>query len=60
MIYIYGLAQTINDEVINQKLFDASYIVKKTIDVWKEKDNYELLCEEAQVMVALHLSKLPR
>jgi hypothetical protein len=57
MTHVYSLARSINEDVRNRELFIASCHVKKTIEIWKKRANYNLLCDEAQSMAALYILK---
>ncbi|GJQ57574.1 MAG: hypothetical protein D8M57_18655 [Candidatus Scalindua sp. AMX11] len=57
MIPVYSLARSINDDVRNRELFIASCQVKETIEIWKKRANYDLLCDEAQSMAELYILK---
>jgi hypothetical protein len=50
---VSSLAHTINEDVRNREFGSAHETINESIEQWKEKVNYELLCAEAQIMVEL-------
>ncbi|MDR4498393.1 MAG: hypothetical protein MRK02_10805 [Candidatus Scalindua sp.] len=55
---ILRLAHAINEDVRNGEFGHAHERINESIEQWKEKVNYELLCDEAQIMVELILCNI--
>ncbi len=53
--HVSNLAHAINGYVRNREFGCAHETISESIEQWKEKVNYELLCAEAQIMVELML-----
>jgi hypothetical protein len=47
---VSSLAHTINEYIRNREFELAHETIDKSIEQWKEKVNYQLLCDEAQIM----------
>ena len=52
------LAHAINEDVRNSEFGYAHETIIDSIEQWKEKVNYELLCAEAQIMAELIFSDI--
>ena len=50
---VSSLAHAINEYVRNRDFGYAHEMINESIEQWKEKVNYELLCDEAQIMAEL-------
>ncbi|GJQ60834.1 MAG: hypothetical protein D8M57_08285 [Candidatus Scalindua sp. AMX11] len=53
---VSGLARMINEDVRNGEFASAHETINGSIGEWKTRDNYELLCNEAQIMAELILN----
>ncbi len=51
--HVSNLAHAINEYVRNREFGFAHETISESIEQWKEKFNFELLCAEAQIMVEL-------
>ncbi len=52
---VSSLAHAINEDVRNKEFGYAHESIDKSIEQWKDEVNYELLCDEAQIMIELML-----
>ncbi len=50
---VSSLAHAINEDIRNSEFGYAHETINESIEQWKEKVNYKLLCDEAQIMVEL-------
>lgn len=53
---VSSLAHVINEDVRNREFRYAHETIDKSIEHWKDEVNYELLCNEAQIMTELMTS----
>ena len=51
-----SLAELINDDCQNRRLFWACGLIKETLVIWGKPEHRDLLCEEAQVILDHYLS----
>ena len=56
MFTVLELAAYINEDCRAGKYFWASGLVRETVDVWRDPENYAYLCREAKVMADHYLA----
>ncbi|GJQ59866.1 MAG: hypothetical protein SCALA701_26670 [Candidatus Scalindua sp.] len=54
---ITSVAYSINRDIRNKNFGSAYAAIKKTIELWKVKDNYDLLSDEARILAELYIKK---
>ncbi len=55
MMQVKFLADSINDDCERKDYFFASGCIKESLQLWQKRENYDLLCKDAQIMVDKYL-----